>query len=212
MHNQIKTLQNIVTRKRSSRVLTFSTPHVFKALHILSSQKYTSRQTFCKELCIGEGAVRTLILHLKQSGLADSIRAGTFLTANGIRFTKKFFDVVPAQCNIEPCNVAREKYNHAILLRDYASVIGNGMDQRDYSILYGAKGATTISFENDRFVFPGETNDCLSDDPKTKKDLLDNLKPKENDLVIIASSDEPFVAEISAINSVLWTLAAHERH
>lgn len=110
------------------------------------------------------------------------------------------------------CNIAREKYNHAILLRNYASVVGNGMEQRDYSILYGAKGATTLSFENGRFVFPGETDDCLSDDPKTKNDLLENLKPKENDLVIIASSDDPFVAEISAINSVLWTLATHERH
>ena len=99
-----------------------------------------------------------------------------------------------------------------LFLRNYASMIGNGMEQRDYSILYGAKGATTLSFENDRFVFPGESNDCLSDDSQTKKDLLENLKPKENDLVIIASSDDPFVAEISAINSVLWTLASHERH
>ena len=212
MHNQIKTLQSIVTRKRSSRVLTFSMPHVFKALHILTRQKYTSRQVFCKELRIGEGAVRTLILHLKQAGLADSIKAGTFLTPKGIRFVRKVFNAVPAQCNIQPCNVAREKYNHAILLRNYASMIGNGMEQRDYSILYGAKGATTLSFENDRFVFPGESNDCLSDDPQTKKDLLKNLKPKENDLVIIASSDDPFVAEISAINSMLWTLATHERH
>ena len=212
MHNQIKMLQSIVTRKRSSRVLTFSTPHVFMALEILSRQKYTSRLAFCNELKIGEGAARTLILHLKQSGLADSIRAGTFLTQKGMRFAKKFFDIIPAQCTIESCNVAREKYNHAILLRDYALAVGNGMDQRDYSILYGAKGATTLSFENNRFVFPGETKDCLRDDPKTKKILLENLKPEENDLVIIASSDEEFVAKISAINSVLWTLASHERH
>ena len=31
--------------------------------------------------------------------------------------------------------------------------------------------------------------------------------PKENNAVIIVSSDDPFVAEISAINSVLCTLA-----
>ena len=212
MHNQIKTLQSIVTRKRSSRVLTFSTPHVFLTLELLSRQKYTSRQTFCKELHIGEGAARTLVLHLKQSDLADSIRAGTFLTQKGVRFAKKFFDIIPSQCMIESCNIAREKYNHAILLKDYATIVGNGMDQRDYAILYGAKGATTLSFENNRFVFAGETKDCLRDDPKTKKILLENLKPEENDLVIIGSSDEKFVAKISAINSVLWTLASHERH
>ena len=212
MHNQIKILQSVVTRKRSSRVLTFSTPHVFLALEILSRQKYTSRQTFYKELHIGEGAARTLVLHLKQFGLADSIRAGTFLTLKGTRFTKKFFDIISSQCAIEPCNIAREKHNHAILLKDYATAVGNGMDQRDYAILYGAKGATTLAFENNQFVFPGETKDCLIDDPKTKKILLENLEPEENDLVIIGSSDEKFVARISAINSALWTLASHERH
>lgn len=212
MHNQIRTLQNIVTRKGSNKVLTFSTPHVFKALHILSKQKYSSRSTFCKELQIGEGAVRTMIMHLKNSGLVDSIRAGTFLTAKGKKFSKKIFEVVAAQCKIESCNVAREKFNHAILLRDYASMIGNGMDQRDYAIFYGAKGATTLAFENKQFVFPGENHDCLSDDLKTKEVLMKNLNPNENDLVIIGSSDDSFVAEISAINSVLWTLAIHEKH
>ena len=212
MHNQIKTLHSIVTRKDSSKILTFSMPHVFKALLVLSEQKYVSRLAFCKELHIGEGAVRTLILRLKQAGLAETIKAGTFLTSKGIRFAKEFFDVIPAQCKIKSCNIAREKYNHAILLKDYASVIGNGMDQRDYSILYGAKGATTLSFVNNQFVFPGETMDCLNDDPRTKKDLLNKLKPEENDLVIITSSDDPFVAEVSAINSVLWTLATYKKH
>lgn len=212
MHNQIKTLQSIVTRKGSSQVLTFSTPHVLLALELLSRHKYTSRQTFYKELHIGEGAARTLVTHLKEFGLANSIRAGTFLTQKGMRFAKKFFDVISSQCMIEPCNIARERYNHAILLKDYARNIGNGMDQRDYAILYGAKGATTLSFENNRFVFPGEEDDCLRDDPKTKKTLLEKLKPKENDLIIIGSSDEKFVAKISSINSVLWTLAFHERN
>jgi len=40
-----------------------------------------------------------------------------------------------------------------------------------------------------------------------KEILLEKLIPKENDIVIIASSDDSFVAEISAINSVLCTLA-----
>lgn len=204
-------LQSIVTRRGSSRILTFSTPHVFLALRILSRQKYTSRQSLVNELHIGEGAVRTLILHMKQSGLVDSVRAGTFLTQKGIRFARKLFDVIPAQCKIKQCNVARERYNHAILVKDYAIMIGNGMDQRDYAILYGAKGATTLAFENNRFVFPGEAKDCLKGDPQTRQTLLENLKPEENDLVIIASSDESFVAEISAINSVLWTIASHER-
>jgi len=81
------------------------------------------------------------------------------------------------------------------------------MDQRDFAILYGAKSATTLLFKNNQFVFPNESKDALADDSKTKGILLEKLLPEENDTVIITSSDDPFVAEISAINSVLCTLA-----
>jgi len=206
MQNEIKKLLNIVTRKGSSKVLTFSTPHVFKALQMLSKQKYVSRILFCNELHIGEGAVRTLISHLKQDGIVDSIRAGTFLTPKGKRFAKKFSDTITSQCTIESCNIAREKYNHAFLVKNHAGIICNGMDQRDFAILYGAKSATTLLFENDQFIFPNESKDALADDVSTKKILLEKLLPEENDTVIITSSDDPFVAEISGINSVLCTL------
>lgn len=207
MQNEIKKLLNIVTRKGSSKILTFSTPHVFKALLMLSKEKYVSRISFCNELHIGEGAVRTLTLHLRQYGMVDSIRSGTFLTPKGKKFAKKFSDTITSQCTIESCNIAREKFNHAFLVKNHAGIICNGMDQRDFAILYGAKSATTLLFEDNQFVFPNESKDALADDSKTKEILLEKLMPKENDTIIIASSDDPFVAEISAINSVLCTLA-----
>lgn len=212
MHEQVKTLQNIVTRKRSGKVLTFSAPHVFKALQILSKQTYVSRATFCDELHLGEGSVKTLISHLKNSGLVKSIRAGTFLTPKGKKFVKKFQSVIPAKCFIKSCYIARGKYNYAMLLRNYGNVIGNGMDQRDYAILYGAIGATTLIFKNNEFVFSKEDIDCLSNDPDTKTTLIEKLSPVNNDVIIIASSNDQFVAEISAINSALWTFATHEKH
>lgn len=205
-------MQNIVTRKGSSRVLSFSVPHVFKALQLLNDQKYVSRATFCNELHIGEGAVKTLINHMKQDGIADSIKAGTFLTLNGKRFVKKFLDKISVGCNVDPCDIARGKYNHAILVKNYANLLGNGMQQRDYAILYGASGATTLAYSKKKFVFLGESSDCLSDAPEIKKILVDNLHPENNDVIIISSSDDSFVAEISAINSVLWTLASNEKY
>ncbi|MGI0023045.1 MAG: DUF4443 domain-containing protein, partial [Nitrososphaeraceae archaeon] len=82
--------------------------------------------------------------------------------------------------------------------------------QRDYAILYGASGATTLICGKNGFVFPGENIDCLADDPKTKRGLIEKLKPNEDDVVIISSADDPFIAEISAINSVLWTIATQK--
>ncbi len=81
------------------------------------------------------------------------------------------------------------------------------MDQRDFAILYGAKSATTLLFQNEHFVFPNESKDALIEDFKTKEVLLEKLMPQEDDIIIIASSNDSFVSEISAINSALLTLA-----
>ena len=207
MHQQIKTLQNIVTRKGSSKVLTFSAPHVLKSIFCLSNQKYVSRASFCKEIHLGEGAVKTLILHLKEYDLVDSIKSGTFLTKRGIRLAAQFYKAMPSQCFIKKCQITNGRYNYAILLKkDYISNVGNGMKQRDYAILYGASDSLTLIFKNGKFVFSGDNVTCFADEPETKDVLIKALKPEEGDVVIITSSDDKFVAEISAINTILWTL------
>ena len=74
MYQQIRILQNVVTRKGSSKLLTFSAPHVLKSILCFANQKYISRASFCKELQMGEGAVRTFISHLKEYGFVDCIK------------------------------------------------------------------------------------------------------------------------------------------
>lgn len=207
MKAQIKTLQNIVSRRGSSKVLTFSIPQVFLALELLYENKYVSRSTLCKELHLGEGAVKTLLSHLREAEIIDSIRSGSFLTSKGRSLAKKFFEVVPSQCVVDTCNVARGKFNHAVILKNYSSHIGNGMQQRDFAILYGANGATTMLFKQNRFYFPKENTICFKNDRNIESKLVFTMAPSDNDVVIIASADDPHVAKVSAINSALWTLA-----
>jgi hypothetical protein len=64
-------------------------------------------------------------------------------------------------------------------------------------------------FKENKFVFPGDYRDCFRKDKKTKNYIVENLSPEEGDVVIISSSNDPFVAEISAKNSALWTLATN---
>ena len=207
MQQEIKTLQNIVTRKGSSKVLTFSAPHVLKSIFCFTNQKYVSRATFCKEIHLGEGAVKTLISHLKEYGIVSSIKSGTFLTKKGIKFAVEFCNALPSQGFLKKCDITKGKYNYAILLKgDYISKIGNGMQQRDYAILYGASDSLTLIFKNNEFVFSGDSRVCFREEYETKNSLIDILKPENNDMVVITSSDDKFVAEISAINTALWTL------
>ena len=213
MHQQIKLLQKVVTRKGTSKALTFSTPHVLKSILFLSTQQYVSRASFCQELKIGEGAVRTLISHLKEYGLADSIKAGTFLTSKGKKFAEQFHKIMPSQTFLRKCCLTNGKHNCAILLKGKRiDDVGNGMQQRDYAILYGASDSLTLIYRKGEFVFSGDKVVCFSDEPEIRNNLIQSLEPEEEDIVIITSSDDKFVAEISAINTALWTIGTHEKH
>ena len=156
---------------------------------------------------MGEGAVKTLILHLKEEGLADSLRSGTFLTKKGQKFVGELFKITSEECDVPKCSISLGKNNHAILLRNLAKEIKTGIEQRDASILYGATGAITLLFHKNKFVFPKEEIDCLQKDKKVRSILLENLKPHDGDVIIIATASEQFVAEISAKSSALFTLA-----
>lgn len=207
MRQQIKLLQNIVSRKGSSKVLTFSIPHVFKALQLLQLDKFVSRSKLSKELHLGEGAIKTLILHLKDAKMVDTTKSGTYLTSKGKKFSENLSKVITNECKLNKSKIAQGKYNHAIILKNYANAIKTGIEQRDFAILYGSSGCITLLYKNNKIIFPGEDRDCLEDDPTTRKKLYDNLCPGEGDVIIISSSDDSFVAEVSAKNSALWTLA-----
>ena len=174
---------------------------------MLGIEKFVSRSKFCKELHLGEGAIKTLILHLKDAKMVDTTRSGTFLTTKGRKFSDNLNKIIKNECKLGKSTIAKTKHNHAIILKNYAFAIKTGIEQRDYAILYGSSGCITLLYQNNHFIFPGEDRDCLEDDQNTRKRLCENLLPEEGDVVIISSSDDSFVAEVSAKNSALWTLA-----
>ena len=175
----------------------------------MSQEQFVSRATLGKEIHLGEGAVKTLILHLKEAKMIESTRSGSFLTDKGKKIVEQIQKIIPKECKIKKCKLISGKNNHAIILKNYAFAIKSGLEQRDYAILYGSSGCTTILFNGDSFVFPGEERDCFVKDHKTKKSLLMNLAPEKDDVIIVSSSNDSFVAEISAKNSALWTLATN---
>ncbi len=182
---------------------------MFKALQLLSRDKFVSRATFGKEIHLGEGAVKTLILHLKEVQMINSTKSGSFLTEKGSKITKQIQNVIPKECQVKKCKLLPGKNNHAIILKNYSFAIKSGLEQRDYAILYGSSGCITLLFQGGKFVFPGGGKDCFDDDERTKKFLIQNLEPEERDVIIVSSSSDSFVAEISAKNSALQTLATN---
>lgn len=174
---------------------------------MLYRDRFVSRFTFCKELYVGEGAVKTLILHLKSAGLADSTRAGTFLTGRGRALSESILDAIVGEAVVGKTRMCNGRYGHAVMIRDFAHAIRTGVEQRDFAILYGARMVLTMIFDGGRFSFPGEAGDALDGDGKTR-DILMGMSPEDGDVVIMTSADDPFVAEASAKNSALCTIAA----
>ena len=207
MKQTIKTLQKVVKRKGSSKTLSFSMPHILKSIFHLSNQKYVSRSNFCKEIQLGEGAVKTLIGHMKEEGLVETIKSGTFLTKKGQKVAEKFYDAIPAQGFLKKCDITKGKFNYVIRIKkEFASNLGNGMQQRDYAILYGASDSLTLNHDKKEFFFIGDKMKCFDNESETKMDLIDKVNPNNGDVIIITSSDDKFVAEISAINTAIWTI------
>lgn len=140
--------------------------------------------------------------------MVESTKSGTFLTEKGHRLTNKIKNTISNECRIKKSSIFQGKHNHAALLKKYSKMIKTGLEQRDYAILYGSSGCTTLIYKNGKLVFPGNERECFPKDLKTRNHILENLYPDEEDVIIISSSDDPFVAEISAKNSALWTMAS----
>ncbi len=198
----------MVSRRGSGMRLSFGIPHVLKALGMLKKDRYVSRATFSRELHLGEGSVKTLIAHLKEFGMADSIKSGTHLTGAGEKLASELFGVINSECTLPESPLLDSPSNHAVLLRNHSGGIRAGVEQRDYAIVYGAKSAVTLLYKNDDFVFPAGEKIALGAGEKTR-DVLIGMSPQEDDVIIIASSDDEFVSEISAKHSALCTMAAH---
>lgn len=197
-----------MSSRGSGRSLTFGIPHVFMALQMLHRDRFVSRASLCRRLGLGEGAVRTLILHMKGGGLADAVRAGTYLTEDGKRLAGVMTDVIPEGAAVGgAAGMLGGRHGHAVLVKNSAHVIHTGIEQRDYAVLYGAPVALTLVYQNGRFSFPGEESDALAGDGGAMRDALEGMRPEENDVVIVTAADDPRVAEVAAKNSALMTVA-----
>lgn len=212
MHRQIRALQDVTSRRGSGRVLTFGMPHVLKALQLLSGQRFVSRARFSAELGLGEGSVKTLISRLRESGMIDTIRSGAFLTDRGGRLARELSRAMPSECRMGRSDMLQSGSNHAIVLRGYSGAIRSGIEQRDYAIMCGASSAVTLLYRDGAFVFPATEVPALSDDGRIRDELAGGLDLRDGDVVIIASSEDGLVSEISAKNAALRTVSSHGGH
>lgn len=208
----VRTLEKVATRYAPSRLLSFGAVHVFIALQLMLQGGHVSRDALGKKLGLGEGAVKTLVKHMKIRGLVETSNGGTRMTARGKIICQGILSAIPAEMGLPKSSVALGRHNYAVLLKDFGFAIRSGIEQRDSAIRMGAIGATTLFYREDRFMMPNSVNDTLKKEQALRNELLEKLKPQDGDAIIIGSADSGRVAEIAAKNAALVTIMAHEKH
>jgi hypothetical protein len=212
MHQVMRLLSKVAERYAPSRLLSFDSVHVFKTMQLMENKKRISRSLLIRELGLGEGSVKTLVKHMKMSGLIENSNAGMWPTNKGKAVHAKLHCAIPKETYIFKCSVALGKFNYAVLVKDIAYNIKSGIEQRDAAIKLGAVGATTLIFKNGRLLMPDTREDLLRNNPKIHSLIIKKLKPEENDVIIIGSSEDKRTAELAAKSAALNTIANHEKH
>lgn len=177
---------------------SFSEGHVIKTLEIIGNYGSVGRIRLSKELGLGEGTTRTLLKHLKNEGIIKGSRKGISLSEEGKDLFSNLRGRLSEGIDIPRSRLTVGLFNVAVIVRDTAQAVKSGMEQRDVAIMSGASGATTLVFSSNKLSMPTREDDVSVSMPSLYKQLLTELKPRENDVIIIGSGENRQLAEIGA--------------
>ena len=118
---------------------------------------------------------------------------------------------ISREVEIPPSPITVGAYNIAVLVRDAGNAVNYGLEQRDAAIMIGAIGATTLIYMMGGLEMPGAKEDVLKELPSVRNILISELKPRENDVIVIGSADDKRLAELGAKSAVYELLKVRLR-
>ena len=97
------------------------------------------------------------------------------------------------------------------LVKNAATNIKNGIEQRDAAIKINGSGATCLIYNGKEIYFPSKVNN-LNEREKVNQDTFNyfktqmddaNVKLEPNDVIIIGSGDNPQKSRLATLNAAL---------
>jgi predicted transcriptional regulator len=204
-----KFIESLASPKGPGPSTTFSMFHIFYALELMA-EKPIGRTKLAEKLNVGDGAIRTIISRLKDAGLIVTSKEGCKLTDKGLSVWKNFAEVFPKRVVIEKTPLTTSEYNYAFLVKNRGHKVKSGIDQRDAAIMGGARRAVVIVSKNGHLVIESVSNSIEKDFPEAANKILKNLKPEDNDVIIIAGADDPIKAKRGAF-AASWVLLDNDK-
>ena len=198
-------LNSLAKEKAPGPALTFTSLHLVKVLELIAEGPI-GRGKLAKKLGIGEGTIRTIIKRLKDSNLIEISKSGCHLTSFGRNFWKKFKEKIPKKIFLGKNEFSLAEYNVGVLIRKCAGKVKTGMRQRDAAIMAGAEGATTLVVKDEKLILPGVSDNVAKDYPVAYKQIVELLRPEQDDVVIVGTAETREKAEYGALAAALTLL------
>ena len=202
-------IENVACEKAPGPSTSFSVAHIFYALELIAA-KPIGRNKLAQKLKVGDGAIRTIINHLKDADLIETSKAGCTLTAKGESVWKKFREIFPKRGEIGRTELTNEEHNYAFLVKNSGHKVKSGIEQRDAAIVAGAKRAVIIVSKEGHLSIESVSDDMAKDFPKATNQILKVIQPKDNDVIIIAGAQVQQKAKNAAF-AASWALINGDR-
>ena len=199
-----KFIQGIAGKKAPGPSTTFTVFHIFYALELMAKETL-GRNKLAKKLNVGDGAVRTIISRLRNAGLIETSKEGCSLTKKGLEIWRQFEQVFPKRIEIQKSELSESEFNFAFLVKNSGQKVRSGIDQRDAAIIAGARKALVIVSKNGHLHIESVSDRIEKDYPKAASQILKQLAPEDNDVIIIAGADSALKAKRGAF-AASWSL------
>ncbi len=209
---------------------TFEYVHVLLALFIFGeNSEGIGRYRLREELQIGSGTAKSLFKKLKdvskfimvpsgEMGSNSEIqRRGHVLTEKGYKFLTKIKKKIPLLEKadlkfLKEIIIELENANpYFCLVKNAATNIKNGIEQRDAAIKINGSGATCLIYNGKEIYFPSKINN-LDEREKVNQDTFNyfktqmdetNVELEPNDVIIIGSGNNPQKSRLATLNAAL---------
>lgn len=151
---------------------SFERCDVLAALVFMGEETGTlSRTTLMRDLGLKEGPTKTLLKRLEQNKLVVRVgNKGHILTDKGRQWNHRIREQIVDHKEVLAPGISLAESAYGMQLRNAATHVESGIEQRDRALLAGAIGATTLIFEEGALRVPSVSDKVV--DKKTLKGLL----------------------------------------
>jgi hypothetical protein len=179
---------------------SFTYPQVCSALLLIGDKRGLGRAQLSKTLGLGEGTARTIIKHFSRAGIVKTTQKGCALTSKGMALHRQLRSRFSELFTVDARQLALDTTSTAMLVKDSARKVKQGIEQRDAAVRAGAAGACTILVRKGRFLIPSSSERwTLNANDPLARELNSIFHPHDDDVIVIAGAKERTIADCAAI-------------